>query len=107
MHGINHALSPYDMTVEENKAIVDAQIKAHFWPKMPQPKQVYDEKAKKWAKEFLEQPAQYKMNLRSDYDRELIKQMRLKSEKKKNKCKKRETNSPARRTETSIGPPRS
>ena len=44
---------PYDMTVEENKAIVDAQVKTHFAPKMPDPKPVYDEKAKKWAKEFL------------------------------------------------------
>ena len=78
---------PYDMTVEENKAIVDAQVKTHFAPKMPDPKPVYDEKAKKWGKEFLEQPAQYKMNLRSDYDRELIKQMRLKSEKKKTSAK--------------------
>ena len=76
----------YDMTVEENAAEVAAQVQAHFAPKMPEPKQIFDEKTKKWAKELIEQPAQYKMNLRSDYDREILKQ-NFKSENKKRSAK--------------------
>ena len=76
----------YDKTVEENAAEVAAQVQAHFAPKMPEPKQIFDEKNKKWAKEFIEQPAKYKMNLRSDYDREILKQD-FKSENKKTSAK--------------------
>ena len=55
-----------------------AQVKAHFAPKKPEPKPVYNEKTKKWAKSFLEQPSQISMNLESDYDREIIKQAQKK-----------------------------
>src|SRR3954463_14147947 len=54
------------------------QVKAHFAPKKPEPKPVYNEKTKKWAKSFLEQPSQISMNLESDYDREIIKQAQKK-----------------------------
>src|SRR4051812_5531945 len=93
---------PYDKTDEETNADVAAQVKAHFAPKKPEPKPVYNEKTKKWAKSFLEQPSQISMNLESDYDLEIIKQ----AQKKKNhKCKKREASCPARSTEESIGRP--
>jgi hypothetical protein len=80
-------------------------VKALFAPKQPEAKQTYSEKDKKWAMGMLTQPTQYKMNLPSDYDREISKQSVLFDEKKKNKCKKQETNSLAWRTEDSIGPP--
>ena len=69
---------PYDKTDEETNADVAAQVQAHFAPKKPEPKTVYDEKTKKWAKSFLEQPSQISMNLESDYDREIIKQEKKK-----------------------------
>ena len=78
---------PYDKTVEENAAEVAAQVQAHFAPKMPEPKQIFDEKTKKWAKEFIEQPAKYKMNLRSDYEREIIKQDAKRRQNKKPSAK--------------------
>jgi hypothetical protein len=36
----------YDRTDEENKVISDAQVKAHFAPKKPEPKPTYSEKDK-------------------------------------------------------------
>ena len=97
---------PYDRTVEENRAEVAAYNKAFFAPKKPEPPQVFDEKTKKWAKSFLEQPSQISMNLESDYNREIMKQGRVKAKQdKKNNCKKRETNSPAGTTKKSIGRP--
>src|SRR3954470_9494289 len=69
---------PYDKTDEETNTDVAAQVKAHFAPKKPDPKPVYNEKTKKWAKSFLEQPSQISMNLESDYDREIIKQAQKK-----------------------------
>src|SRR4051812_1453991 len=60
------------MTDEETKAISDAQVKAFFAPKAPEPKQIFDLKAKKWAKGFLEQPSQYEINKADDYKRCLL-----------------------------------
>ena len=65
---------PYDMTVEENKVEVAAQVKAHFAPKKPEAKVQLDPKVIEHFREMVTQPAQYKMNLRSDYEREIIKQ---------------------------------
>jgi hypothetical protein len=62
-------------------------MKAHFAPKKPGAKQTYSEKDKKWAMGMLTQPAQYKMNLPSDYDREILKQGALSDEKKKTNAK--------------------
>jgi hypothetical protein len=53
----------YDRTDEENKVISDAQVKAHFAPKKPEPKPTYSEKDKNWAMGMLTQPAQYKLSL--------------------------------------------
>jgi hypothetical protein len=53
----------YDRTDEENKVISDAQVKAHFAPKNPEPKPTYCEKDKNWAMGMLTQPAQYKLSL--------------------------------------------
>jgi hypothetical protein len=72
-----------DRTYEENKAILDAHVKAFFAPKKPEAKQRYSEKEKKWAMDMLTQPVQCKMNLISDYDREILKQGALSDEKKK------------------------
>ena len=52
------------------------KLKLFFAPKKPEPKKVHDEKTKKWAKSFLEQPSQISMNLQSDYGREFSKQVR-------------------------------
>jgi hypothetical protein len=57
-------------------------VEAFFAPKQPEAKQPFSEKDKKWAMGMPTQPAQYKMNLPSDYDREISKQSAL-SEKKK------------------------
>ena len=71
---------PYDMTDVENTAEVAAHNKAFFFAqKKPEPKKVYDENPKKWAKSFLEQPSQISMNLQSDYGHELNKQARAQS----------------------------
>jgi hypothetical protein len=93
----------YDRTPEENKVISDAEVKA-FAQKKPEPKPTYNEKDKNWAMGMLTQLAQYKMSLPSDYKHKIERQSDLAAKAKK-KCKKRETNSPARRTEESIGPP--
>jgi hypothetical protein len=59
----------YDRTDKENKAISDAQVKAHFAPKKPESKPTYSEKYKNWAMGMLTQPTQYKLSLPSDYKR--------------------------------------
>src|SRR3954467_8289265 len=69
---------PYDKTDEETNADVAAQVKAHFAPKKPEPKPVYNEKTKKWAKSFLDQPSQISMNLKSYYDWEILSKHRRK-----------------------------
>ena len=79
----------YDKTNEELEADVAAYTKAFFAPKKPEPKQVHDEKTKKWAKSFLEQPSQISMNQKSDYDREIIKQASVKSKQNKGRSAKR------------------
>jgi hypothetical protein len=61
----------YDRTEEENKSISDAEVKAHFAPKKPEPKSTYSEKDKNWAMGMLTQPAPYKLSLPSDYKREI------------------------------------
>jgi hypothetical protein len=72
----------YDRTNKENKVISDAQVTGHFAPKQPEAKQTFSEKDKNWAMGMLTQPAQYKMNLPSDYDHEISKQSVLSDEKK-------------------------
>jgi hypothetical protein len=62
-------------------------VKAHFALKKPEAKQIYSEKDKKWAMHMLTQPTQYKMNLPSDYDREILKQGAMTDEKKKTSAK--------------------
>ena len=44
---------PYEMTVEENKAIVDAQVEAHFHKKKPPPKEkISPEVVEKFVRNF-------------------------------------------------------
>jgi hypothetical protein len=57
--------------------ISDAQLKAHFAPKTPEPKLTYIEKYKNWAMGMLTQPAQYKLSLPSDYKCEIERQSDL------------------------------
>ena len=79
---------PYDRTEAENAEVVAAYNKAFFAPKKPEPKMVYDEKAKKWAKSFLDGPSQISMNLPSDYGRELKRLARAQSEQNKGRSAK-------------------
>jgi len=74
---------PYDMTEAEIAAEVAAYNKSHFAPKKPEPKKVFDQRTKKWAKSMLVQPSQTSMNLDSDYGRELSKLSRAQSEENK------------------------
>jgi hypothetical protein len=68
----------YDRTTpEETKVISDAEVKAHFAPKKPEPKLTYSEKDKKWALDMLTQLAQYKLSLPSDYKCEIERQSDL------------------------------
>ena len=62
------------------EAEVAAYNKSLFSAKKPEPKKVYDEKTKKWAKSWLAQPSQISMNLPSDYFRELNKQAHAQSD---------------------------
>jgi hypothetical protein len=57
--------------------ISDLKVKAHFAPKVPEPKPTFSEKDKKWAMGMISQPAQYKMDLPSDYKREIERQSAL------------------------------
>jgi hypothetical protein len=67
----------YDQTHEESEAILAAELKAHFALKLPEPKPTFSEKVKKWAYGMLTKPAQYKMNLPSDYKRKIERQSDL------------------------------
>jgi hypothetical protein len=67
----------YDRTDEENKVISNAQLKAHFAPKKPEPKLTYIEKDKNWAMGMITQPTQYKLRLPSDYKCEIERQSDL------------------------------
>ena len=60
---------PWERTVEENKAIVAADVKRQLAPKKPPPKQVYTGDQKKWATDFLNHPSQEEINRKDDYAR--------------------------------------
>ena len=42
-------------------------MKKQLAPKKKEPKQKFDEKTKKWAKSFIEQPSQVELNKLDDY----------------------------------------
>jgi hypothetical protein len=67
----------YDRTDEEVNVISAAEVKAHFAPKVPEPKPTYSEKDKKWAMDMLTTEAQYKSSLPSDYKYEIERQSDL------------------------------
>ena len=50
--------------------------------KEPEPKQVFTEKQKKWAKDFLTTPSQVELNMPDDYGRELRRQAEILEEKR-------------------------
>ncbi|KAK1604872.1 hypothetical protein QYE76_028545 [Lolium multiflorum] len=66
---------PWELSVEQNAAVVAAQHEK--WQadckkkREPEPKQVFSEKEKSWAKSFLNTPSQAAKNLPDDYEREL------------------------------------
>ncbi|KAK1648789.1 hypothetical protein QYE76_066594 [Lolium multiflorum] len=76
---------PWELSVEENAAVVAAQHekwKADCKKKRePEPKPVYSDKQKKWAKSFLTEPSQAAKNLPDDYSRELRRQALMLKEK--------------------------
>jgi hypothetical protein len=51
----------------ESHAISVAEMKAHFAPKVPEPKPTYIEKDKKWDMDMLSTEPQNKRSLPSDY----------------------------------------
>ena len=59
--------------------------------KEPEPKQVFTEKQKKWAKDFLTTPSQAELNMPDDYGHELRRQAKILKEEKEESKKKRET----------------
>ena len=65
----------YDMTPEENKEVVDKEVREFFLrakkKAAPEPKQIFTEKEKQWAKGFLEHPSQVEINKPNDYLRAL------------------------------------
>jgi hypothetical protein len=67
----------YDQTDEQVDVKSAAEVKAHFAPKVPEPKPTYSEKDKKWAMDMLMTEAQYKRSLPSDYKREIERQIDL------------------------------
>jgi hypothetical protein len=75
----------YDRTTEENEAIVRAEVKAFLAPKVPEPKPTYTQKQKDWAYAMLTAEPQYKMNLPSDYKREIERQSDLAKAKRSGK----------------------
>nr|XP_051190047.1 uncharacterized protein LOC127303345 [Lolium perenne] len=76
---------PYDLSVEENAAVVAAQHEK--WQadckkkREPEPKPVYSDKQKKWAKSFLTEPSQAAKNLPDYYSHELRRQAFILKEK--------------------------
>jgi hypothetical protein len=52
-------------------------VKAHFAPKVPEPKPTYSEKDKKWAMDMLTTEPQYKRSLPLDYKHEIERQSDL------------------------------
>jgi hypothetical protein len=75
----------YNQTLEENAAIVKAEVKAFFAPKVPEPKPIFTDEQRDWAYGMLTAEAQYKMNLPSDYKREIERQSRLAKAKRSGK----------------------
>jgi hypothetical protein len=67
----------FDWTPEENKAIVDAKMKAFLAPKVPEPKPTYTQKQKTWAIDMLTAEPQYKRSLPSEYKYEIERQSDL------------------------------
>jgi hypothetical protein len=67
----------YDRTDAESDTISVAEVKAHFAPKVPEPKPTYNEKDKKWAMDMLTTEPQYKRSLPSEYKREIERQSDL------------------------------
>ena len=63
----------WDRTVEENEAIVQAEVKQHFTRKKKPQKQTFDPETIKWATGFLTHPSQYEINKPDDYTRALRK----------------------------------
>jgi hypothetical protein len=74
-----------ERTYEENKVISDAEVKAFFAPKEPEPKPTYSDKDKKWAISMLTTEPQYKRSLPLDYKREIERQSDLAKAKRRGK----------------------
>jgi hypothetical protein len=67
----------YDQTPEETDAIVNAEMKAHFAQKEPEPKPTCNDKDKKWVVDMITTEPQYKRSLPSDYKHEIERQSDL------------------------------
>jgi hypothetical protein len=74
-----------EWTYEENKVISDAEVKAFFAPKEPEPKPTYIDKDKKWAIGMLTAEPQYKRSPPSDYKCEIERQSDLAKAKRSGK----------------------
>jgi hypothetical protein len=84
---------PWERSVEETNAAAAAHLekwKADMKAKRePEPKPVFSEKEKKWAKSFLTTPSQAEKNMPDDYGRELRRQaeiLKAEKEKESKKC---------------------
>jgi hypothetical protein len=62
---------PYDLTDEENKAVVDAEVKAHFAPKPPPPPK--KKVPKKVIQHFIDNAQPAIKHTDSDYERSIRK----------------------------------
>jgi hypothetical protein len=65
--------------------ISDAEVKAFFAPKEPEPKPTYSDKDKKWAIGMLTAEPQYKRSPPSDYKREIERESDLAKAKRRGK----------------------
>ena len=81
---------PWELSEAETKLAASADYEK--WKadmkaiKEPEPKQVFTEKQKKWAKDFLTTPSQAELNMPDDYGHELRRQAKiLKEEKEESK----------------------
>ena len=84
----------YDMTPEEIKAIVDAEVKAFFAPKVPEPKVELPPKTVEHFVELLERPSIHDPSVqKSDYERELIKTYKKAQREKSASAKSRSSSS--------------
>ena len=59
----------YEMTDEECKTAVAAEVKSHFAPVQPQPKEKIPTKTNQHFVDILERPSSQLANMPSDYDR--------------------------------------